>query len=499
MLPRIADSLISRRRLLLRLSAAAALAPLISLAACSQQPTVTSSTKTTTIGRASTGTPVSTAAPTGNAGAPQTAATTRSGSKVSLQWWYGWGGTLAAKTLSQAVHLFNAQSDQVVVEAVQVQKIDDKLVTAIAGGVPPQIASNITKTFPQLIVRGSLRALDDYLARGSLKTSDFAEGLFSGATWQGKIYSMPVVEAGPRWGLVCNVDLARQAGLDASKLPTTLSDLYAWHTELTKFDAAKNPLVIGFDPEDGSGGAGPASNVPLYWGGATHGLAVWDAKAMTFHFDDPRYADALATLKKFYDYIGVAKVVAFRHAHPGWTEIPSAAVPSGLEAMIVSGYYTPGQLAQIAPNETFAYGWPPTSDDRKGKKVQAVGSVPNVMPKTAPHPDAGFMFLTFLTKPQATQVIFDGTGFLGGLKAFYDPMQTKLKLSPGQVWYMNAALQADEYWPCDVIPNQDFVLQQKANTINDVLQGKQSPQDAARTFQQLVTADLQQKYPQLRA
>ena len=487
MLPNAADTLITRRRLLLRLSAAA-LAPLTSLAACGGQATVTASSQAT----------VTSTTPATIASTTSAAATAPTGSKVSLQWWHGWGGTLAAKTLSRAGQLFNAQSDQVVVEVVQVQQIDNKVVAAIAGGVPPQIASNLS-TFPPLILNGSLRALDDYLSQGRLKPSDFVEGLLSGATWQGKIYGMPVVEAGPRWGLVCNVDLATTAGLDPSKLPTTLSDMYQWHTELTKLDAAKNPLTIGYDPRDGAGGAGPASNVPLYWGGATHGLSVWAAKAMTFHFDDPRYADALATLKKFYDYVGVDKMAAFRKVHPGWTQTAEAAVPGGVQAMIVSGYYTPGQLAQITPNGKFAVGWPPTSDDRKGKKVQAVGSVPNVMPKAAPHPDAGFAFLTFLTTPPATQAIFEGTGFLGGLKAFYDPKQTKLQMSAGQQWYMNAALQADEFWPCDVIPNQDYVAQQKANTFSAVLQNKQSPQDAARTLQQLVTTDLQTKYPQLHA
>src|SRR5690349_16225151 len=99
-------------------------------------------------------------APTGSAPAAQGGANAPAAEGVTVEWWHGWGGTVALGTLQKVADAFNAQSTAFKVKRTQVDSVSDKLLTAIAGGTPPDVETgNIA--YSEFYSRDSMQPLDD--------------------------------------------------------------------------------------------------------------------------------------------------------------------------------------------------------------------------------------------------------------------------------------------------------------------------------------------------
>jgi multiple sugar transport system substrate-binding protein len=415
---------------------------------------------------------------------------------VAIAWWHSWGGTTGLNALTAVEEAFNESSETVKVERLHVPELDDKLLTAIAGGTPPDVGV-CCASYAQLFVRDVLLPVDDLIAGSdTINKEDFVTGLFESMTWQGNTYGVPALECGPRYGLLYNKALVDEAGLDPEALPETWDEMFEWHMALTKSDDAGNVEVIGFDPRDATAGAGPRTNIPLFWA-LTYGLDIWDQDDMTFHFDDEKFVRALGTIQKFYDTVGAEKMQAFRDSFGGWTQSPSSSFPSGVQGTLVSGYYAPGELAHSAPDKEFGVGWAPTPDDRRGVKFQSVGGHPAYIPKDAPQPEGAFSFVEFLTSNEVADIMFSTTGWLSGRKAFYDPNRPGADAYEGLPWYLQSVQDADELWAGPIIPIDAFVNQERNRTFDAVVYGEKTPEEAAADMQAACTDELANQFPEL--
>jgi ABC-type glycerol-3-phosphate transport system substrate-binding protein len=415
---------------------------------------------------------------------------------LKIAWWHSWGGTTGLNALTAVADAFNESGGALQVERLHVPEMDDKLLTAMAGGTPPDVGVCCV-AYAQLFVRDVVLALDDYISSSEVvKKEDFVTGLFESMTWQGSTYGVPALECGPRYGMMHNLALLEEAGLDAAQLPQTWDEMYEWHTALTKFDDSGNLLSVGFDPRDGTAGGGPRTNNSMFWA-VTSGLEIWDQETSTFHFDDERFVQSLATIKQFYDFVGAEKMQAFRDSYGGWTQSPSASFPTGVEALLVIGYYSPGELAHSAPDKEFFVGWPPTTEDRRGTKFQNVGGHPAYIPKDSKNADAAFSFIEFLTSDEVAGIMFETTGWLPGRKVFYEGERLNADQYVGLSWYLESVSQADEFWAGPIIPIDGFVNQERDRTFDAVIYGEKNPEQAALDMQQACTDELRQQFPEL--
>ncbi len=414
-----------------------------------------------------------------------------------VEWWHSWGGTTGMAALTAVEEAWNSREDKPFrIKRLHVPEMNDKLLTAIAGGTPPDVGVCCV-AYAQLYARGAVIPLDDYIAASEvIKKEDFVSGLFESMTWQGSTYGVPALECGPRYGLMYNKALVAEAGLDEANLPQTWDEMFEWHKALTKFDEAGNLEIVGFDPRDATAGVGPRTNIPMFLG-VTYGLEVWDQDTMSFYFDDERFIRALETIKKFYDYVGVEKMEAFRDSYGGWTQSPSASFPSGVEATIVTGYYAPGELAHSAPDKEFGVGWAPRPEERRNVKFQSVGGHPAYIPNGAKHPKEAFMFIEFLTTDKVAEIMFETTGWLPGRKAFYDPKRPEAQKYAGLSWYLQSVSEADELWAGPVIPIDAFVNQERGRAFDAVIYGDKTPEQAALDLQQACTEELRKQFPDL--
>src|SRR5690242_10333580 len=222
----MAGKQISRRKFL-ALTAAGGASAL--LAACGAAPTSSNPGATAAAGAAGTtppeagaaGTPAAAAttaaAAAGGAaagGAPTPTGTIPPVSKVAnvIDWWNGWGGQ-GGKALDQVADAWNKKGKGFKVQRTTVSSVSQKLLTAIAGGNPPDVETgNIA--YAEFYARGAMQPLDELIDTSkAFKRTDILDTSWNYAKWEGKTYGVPSVESFLRYALIVNVDLAKKAGL----------------------------------------------------------------------------------------------------------------------------------------------------------------------------------------------------------------------------------------------------------------------------------------------
>lgn len=480
------------RRKFLALTGTAGVSALLAACGTAATPTGGGATGATTgaAGGAAAATTTTTAPAEAGGAAAATTSTPPPVSKEAnvIDWWNGWGGQ-GGKALDEVAKAFNKKGKGFTVVRTTVQDVTPKLLTAIAGGTPPDVETgNIA--YAEFYSKEAFQPLDEQIDTSkSFKRGDILDTSWNYAKWQGKTYGVPSVESFLRYGLIVNVDLAKKAGLDPSKLPETWDDAFEWHKKMTEFDKAGNVKVVGLDPLDGMGGSWGGGD-PSFWP-IDYGFDFWDASAKKYNLDNPQFIAALKVIKQFYDHVGAEKMTAFRKNAGGWTSDPTAAFPAGLQGMIINGYWTPGELAKTAPDKNFAYGWVPVPAARRGKKVQATGGHNSGIPKGAAKADKAWQFIEFLTTDEAIDIIFKGVGWLGASKSYLDKVNTAQY--KGLDWYVKSLKEANDMRGMDVDPIEGFTATQWTEGNQKVTFGKVTPEDFAKQMQAALTSELKDR------
>lgn len=414
--------------------------------------------------------------------------------KTTIQWWHGWGGMTGVAAMQAVADAFNAQSEDVFVERLQVENVHEKYLTAIAGGAPPDCEIG-NLNYSEFWAREVLLQLDDWMASSTtIDLADIIPAALDGAKWQGKTYGVPCIESSVRFSFSYNARLVSDAGLDPNAPPQTWDEAFEWHKATTKFDSAGNIEILGFDPMDAMGGSGPGPPDPFFWP-PSFGLDWWTPSDNTFHFDDERFVAILETIKRFVDHAGVEKMAGYRSSYGTWTQSPTSSFPAQVQAMIVNGPWQPGELARSSPDGEFIYAWGPTPTERKGIKFQSSGGHYGSIPQGAKYPEEAFKFLEFASKNEVQDIVFDQTGWLGPRISW----NQKLDVSTykGLDFYIKSITEADELRPSEGCPVSNFVGNQWTQAVDAVNFGDKTPEVAAADMQQLCTEELRNQFPDL--
>lgn len=106
---------------------------------------------------------------------------------------------------------------------VQFQAIEQKLLAAIAGGVPPDVVNLNVEFTVRVAERGALLDLDE--AVPAAERAKYFEGLWASTRYRDRAYGIPWYIAPPV--LFYNTDLFRRAGLDPRQPPATEAQMAA--------------------------------------------------------------------------------------------------------------------------------------------------------------------------------------------------------------------------------------------------------------------------------
>lgn len=120
----------------------------------------------------------------------------------------------------------------------------DRLVTATAGGVPPDIFMSGAEQVPELVEAGFLHPIDAYL-EGWSDIGDFYPPALGSSTYQGRRYGLPIYTSPrPFW---YRMDLFEESGLDSMQPPTDWDELLHVARLLTRTTPDRRVVRQGFD------------------------------------------------------------------------------------------------------------------------------------------------------------------------------------------------------------------------------------------------------------
>ena len=399
--------------------------------------------------------------------------------EATIRYWTGWGGDWSGKTW-EALQATETYKKMFANETVELKGgvPYEAFLTAIAGGEPPDGASNIQ--YIDYMARDVLRPLEDYVAASSIiKKEEFVEGNWNQGFFKGAQLGVPAIECFLQYGLDYNTKMVEDAGLDPDKPPETWEEVSAWNEKLTKFDSAGNLLQIGLDPYDAM--AGGLWDTSAFFVPLSFGWDWWDASTGEFDLDNEKMVEGLTVMSEMAKTMGVEKLAGL-HAVEGQGQCGDS-FNASVQAMIIEGYWHPGETMAAKP-EVAQYNratWIPVPESRRGSKCQGAGGHLVVVLKDAKNPDGMFKVAEFLNTQEACDVIFKSIGWLPALKSFI--AQTDPSSYPGLDFYFRSVTEANDWRGPEPCPITEFINVSFVELHDKVDRDELTPVEAASELQ----------------
>jgi len=189
-----------------------------------------------------------------------------------------------------------------------------KLLTSIAGDVPPDLVRQDRFTIGDWASRRTFLPLDDLLTDPKLndpadpwhiREADYYPACWTEAVYQGKVYAIP--DSTDDRLLYWNKDLFREAGLDPERPPRTWEELLDYSRRLTKYRPDGSFAQIGFIPV-----VPQHSNSWFYLYSWQNGGEFMSPDGRRCTLNNPESLEALKWLADFYgEFRGAESVTAF--------------------------------------------------------------------------------------------------------------------------------------------------------------------------------------------
>ncbi|MFN8488475.1 MAG: extracellular solute-binding protein [Caldilineaceae bacterium] len=350
---------------------------------------------------------------------------------------------------------------------------DEALLTAIAGGNPPDCQSN--HPYFDLFTRGAAIPVQDMVSASAyVKKEKMFDWVWNYAQYQGQMVGVPGIESYVQWGLNYNTDAAQKAGLDPKAPPATWAETLEWHKKLTKKDAAGNLLQMGLDPGDAMGG-------DVDYGASSYGVTWYDEKTKEFKLDDERVAAYLDMAGQFIKFAGPDQFAGLRQVQGNGTW--GAAYSAGVQTMIIEGYWHPGETMHEKPEiaKVNQATWGPRSDDRKDVKMQAVNAHFVQILKDGKNHTGSFNLGEVFNTVKACDIIFKEVGWIHPLKEFIPTVDANAY--PGLKFYVDSEKSATEWHLLRRCPIHWFVATQLGELRDKVARDQMKATDAANELQ----------------
>jgi multiple sugar transport system permease protein len=324
-----------------------------------------------------------------------------------------WNLMMLGPNIELALHEFEVENPQyrvVYSASVAPDTTTDgqRLLCAIAGGVPPDMMMFDRFAIPEWAARGAFTELTPFIGRQQLNepnridlSQDYPwtveEGSYRkpGTTGPAGLFGIPATVDCRL--LFCNTNELRQAGLTDSKTgqprpPQTWEELRLVAKKLTLVDRASGRLVrLGFAPNVG--------NSWLYMYAWQAGGELLSADGTKVTLDTPPVRRALRFIVDLFDDAGgVSKVNSFESSFQ--EAGPLDPFLTGEVAMKIDQTWSLQQMINWKPDMDFLTSPAPIPSDRLAagaKPITWSGGLSYVIPKGAKEADGAFKLIQFLT------------------------------------------------------------------------------------------------------
>lgn len=309
--------------------------------------------------------------------------------RTVIRYWEKWTG-FEAEAMRAVVDDFNASQDRIWVEYSSISQIERRLMLAIAGGVPPDLAGVWAKSLPVYAENNALTPLDGFAAEHDLDAEHYTEVFWRMGFHRGRLWGLPSTPASV--ALVWNKKLFAEAGLDPDQPPRTLEELEVFNEKLTVWNEDGSLQRAGFLPAE-----------PGWWNelwGWWFGGQLWDGEQITA--DAPGNLEAFRWIESYTQRFGARNLMAFRSGFGNFAS-PQNPFFTGRVAMVTQGPWIYNFIRNYAP-EDFEWGAAPFPGVRADEEpVAIVESDMLIIPAGAPHPEEAFEFIAYVQSQPAME------------------------------------------------------------------------------------------------
>ena len=321
----------------------------------------------------------------------QRSASVETSGRVELVYWISWTG-FEAEACGAVVEAFNASQDRIHVNLMTVSEMDRKLLAAIAGGMPPDVATLMSYHAQSFAAKSALMHFDAWLEEYGIHKEEFFTVLWEICTADGHVHALPQTPS--PIALHWNKRLFREAGLDPERPPQTLAELDAMAEQLTKTDENGDYIQMGYLPAE-----------PGWWNwawGAWFGTELWDG-AEKILVDCPRNVAAYQWVESYSRKYRKDKIEKFRGGF-GNFDSPENPFISEKIAMEIQGVWMANFIDRY--NRNLEWGAAPFPAVEPGLgKVSIAEADTIVIPKGSAHPEEAFQFIAFAVSQKGLELL----------------------------------------------------------------------------------------------
>lgn len=337
----------------------------------------------------------------------------------------------------------------------------DKFVTSIAGGTGPDVAEVGTTWTTEFAEIGALEDLSPRITEAGLD-GDLVEGLVEAGTYDGGLYGMPWY-AGVR-SMIYNTEIFEAAGIEEPP--------QSWEELVAAVEAIRSsqPDVIPFPiPGDSQYGA-----YPWIWGAGGE-IASQEGDAWASEISAPEAVEGLDF------YTGLAlEHDSSTAAATTWNEAAVLeAFMQGDVGMVIAGSWTPGRIAQDAPDLVEKVAAFPIPAKDGGVAGSFLGGSHLGVFSDAENPDLAWEFVEMMGTGEFAQQWAEQSGFFPGqaslmeeIAATDDPM-----VAP----FAQQMLEGGRAMPVTPLFGQIQGAKTVETMLQSILSGSASVQEAAET------------------
>jgi len=327
---------------------------------------------------------------------------------VELTFWHVYGEAHPAYPVLMAqVEAFNGSQTGIKIDALPVPggNPQEKLLAAIAGGNPPDIAMADASWMPGWAHEGAFTALDEFAARDGLTGEQFYPTTWEAAQYRGHLYGMPhstgVVV------LLWNKAHFAEAGLDPEVPPKTIAELEQFAEKLDQYDEDGNLTQAGFIPWVGIGGLG---YVPL----VSFGADLYDEDQQKVTLNDPQLVKGFEWGAAWAQRYGIDKLDTFAGTFQAaaFGLAPGDPFYGGLLSMVIAGDWEIVLGPLMAPGLNFGVAATPYADDGGSPYATSTGGYLLVAPRGSKDPAAAWEFMKYLTSKEAQEAFAGAVGVM---------------------------------------------------------------------------------------
>ena len=313
--------------------------------------------------------------------------------RVHIAYWEKWTG-FEGEAMRAVVDEFNCRQDRIFVDVLAISQVNQKVLLAAAGGVPPDVAGMWDNNISAFADKHALMPLDDYLERAGITRDHYIPCYWDVCEYKGHMYALP--SAPHSVGIHWNKGMFREAGLDPDRPPRTLEELDAYAAQLTERDEDGRLVQMGFMP-----------SYPGWWNwawGYWLGGALWDGED-TITADSPENIRAFEWVQSYSEKYGTGDLQVFQSGFGNWSS-PQDAFLSGRVAIVLQGVWLGNYIDRYAPDmEWGAAPWPHPAGRPDLAEVSPVASDILCIPAGAKHPDEAFEFIAFVNSQEGMELL----------------------------------------------------------------------------------------------